>query len=220
MSPSLLQLLMAGEYLCPVRYPDEFNSLSNSAEEVEHVNRWLGEIDMRLARIGEDGAYFMTPAKYTDKVTSRIRAELREFRDVYGPAVRMLDYIRQAKAENALCSPGERIQLVELESLVNGSTTLSAQLRTLLDVIHNGNPRVSDRENLQRLMEHLSKDGYAILVDKGSDTYQVTGKVEQLYAALSFLDDNKAIEEHDVDDQLELPDDAVANASSNEEDAE
>ena len=209
MSPDLLQLLMAGEYLCPVRYPDEFNALNNSADQVENVNQWLTDIDMRLARIGDDGAFFMAPAKYTDRITTRIKAELRDFRDVYGPAVRMLDFIRQTKSENALCSPGERIQLVELETLVNGSTTLSAQLRALLDVIHSGNPRVSDRENLQRLMEHLAKDVYVILVDKGSDTYQVTGKVEQLYAALSFLDDNKVIEERDVDDQLELSEDSA-----------
>jgi hypothetical protein len=208
MSPTLLQLLMAGEYLCPVSHPNEFNALDASDELCERVSQWLSQMDMRLARVGADGAFFMAPAKFTDAVTSRIRAELREFRDTYGPAVRMLDFIRQAKGENATCSPGERIQLVELETAVTASTTLNAQLRTLLELIFAGNPRNSDRENLQKLMEHLRKDGYAIVADRASDTYQLTGKVEQLYAALSFLDDNKAIEEQDVADQLELVDDA------------
>jgi hypothetical protein len=217
MSPQMLELLLAGEYLCPVRYPDEFNALDSSDDLCGRVSDWLGHMDRRLARVGEDGAFFMAPAKFTDKVTSRIRAELRDFRDTYGPAVRMLDFIRQTNPENVMCSLGERIQLVDLESAVNGSTTLGSQLRNLLDVIHGGNARISDRENLHRLMEHLCKDGYVILLDRSTDTYQITGKVEQLYAALSFLDDHKVIEEQDIDDQLELADEAARVEDENEE---
>lgn len=213
MSPTLLQLLMAGEYLCPVSHPDEFNALDMSDDLCERVNDWLSQMDMRLARVGTEGAFFMAPAKFTDAVIKGIRADLRDFRDTYGPAVRMLDFIRQAKAENATCSPGERIQLVELEAAVTASTTLTAQLRNLLEVVFAGNPRNTDRENLQKLMEHLRKEGYVIVADRVSDTYQVTGKVEQLYAALSFLDDNKAIEEQDIDDQLELGDEAGLDAA-------
>lgn len=206
MNANALQLLLAGEYLCPVRYPDEFNAINGSVDEAERVNAWLAPIGMRLARIGADGAFFMTPAAYTDKITTRIKGELREFRDTYGPAVRMLDFIRQVRAENALCSPGERLQLADLETTITGRETLSTQLRSLIDIIHNGNARVSDRENLERLMEHLERDGYVLLVDKSSGTYQVTGKIEQLYAALTFLDENKAIEEDLANDQLDLGD--------------
>lgn len=87
------------------------------------------------------------------------------------------------------------------------SSNLSADLKALLEIIHNGSPRVSDRENLKRLMDHLTKDGYMIVVDKGCDTYQVTGKIEQLYAALDFLDDNEVIEpDGEQNDQLDLLD--------------
>lgn len=208
MNEQMLQQLLAGAYLCPIRYPQDYSVLDESALEREEVDAWLRGIGMRLARVGDGGAFFMTPEHYSDKVTTRIKAELRDFRETYGKAVRMLDLIRQTRAEDALCAPGERIQLVELETLVRASTTLSSQLRTLVDavVIFNGNPLISERENLRRLLDHLAKDGYVMLVDKATDTYQVTGKIEQLYAALSFLDEHAVIGEEEAVEQLELTD--------------
>jgi hypothetical protein len=165
---------------------------------------------MRLARVGADGAWFMAPDRVTDSVASKLRAELREFRDRYGPPVRMLDFIRQTNPANRSCSTGERIQLVELETLVNQSTTLMAHLQALVELIKGGNSRFTVRENLRKLMEHLCNDGYMHLADKGTDTYQVTGKIEQLYSVLTFLDENKAIDDFEADDQLELTVDGAA----------
>jgi hypothetical protein len=210
MNAKMLTLLLAGEYLCPVRYRDEYEALANSTERAEQVDRWLAGLDRRLARLGGDGnegAFFMAPANLEDKdVARRVRDELRNFRDVYGPAVRLLDFIRQAKAESAMCSVGERIQLAELESLVLASASLTTLLTSLIEVIYNGNARNSVRENLSKLLEHLAKDGYVMLADKSSGTYQITGKIEQLYTAMRFLDDNQAIDQAEVDDQLDLLD--------------
>jgi hypothetical protein len=203
---------MAGEYICPVCYPNEYGALESESARDE-VDAWLLNLNMRLARVGDDGAWFMSHSAITDRAITFVKGELLKFRDEYGPAVLMLDFIRQAKAENAQCVPGERIQLVELEMLVNGSTTLSAQLRSLVDVIHSGGARLSDRENLRRLMDHLAKDGYTMLIDKGTDAYRVTGKVEQLYCVLAYLDDNKLIDESGPDDQLDLVDSIPSDSS-------
>lgn len=206
MNPSTLQLLLAGEYICEYTHADAFRALE-SEEERDAADAWLRKLGMRLARIGEAGAWFMAPELVTDKVATKLRGELREFRDTYGPALLMLDFIRQSNGERALCAPGERIQLVALETQVSTSTTLAAQLRDLvLGTILGGSQRYSDRENLRKLMEHLAKDGYTVLADRATETWQITGKVEQLYAVLTFLDENKVIAEEDVQDQLELPD--------------
>jgi hypothetical protein len=206
MNPNTLQLLLAGEYICEFKHPDAFRSL-DSPEDRDAADAWLRKLGMRLARIGEAGAWFIAPEHVNDKVTAKLRGELREFRDTYGPALLMLDFIRQSNGERALCTPGERIQLVGLETQVSTSTTLAAQLRELVQgTILGGSQRFSDRENLRKLMEHLAKDGYTVLADRATETWQITGKVEQLYAVLTFLDENKVIADDDVQDQLELPD--------------
>lgn len=206
MNAATLELLLAGQYICEHRYPDAAASLASEDTQAE-VNTWLRSLGMRLARVGDEGPWFMAPLKVTDRHVSQLRTELREFRDTYGPAVQMLDFIRQAAGDRVSCSPGERIQLVSLETQVASSTTHAARLRDLVQhVISGGSGRFTDRENLRKLMEHLARDGYVILAERSTETYLVTGKVEQLYAVLAFLDENKVIEE-DSDDQLDLSED-------------
>lgn len=200
MSARVLKLILAGEYICPVRYRDEFSILSDEAEQ-EEVNTWLEKLNMRLARLGEDGAFFMAPAYIGQREITQVKNELLKFRDEYGPAVLLLDFIRQTDAGRIFLSPGEYIALYQLDSAVSQSTMMETQLKGLLSVISNAAQRNTNHENLRRLMDQLVKDGYAILANKDSGTYQITGKIEQLYAVLQFLDENKVIPDAEVDDR-------------------
>lgn len=200
MNSRVLKLLLTGEYICSVRYRDEFSLLEDDDEQ-ESVNTWLESLNMRLARLGEDGAFFMAPAYIGPKEITQVKNELLKFRDEYGPAVLLLDFIRQTDAGSVFLSPGEYIALYQLEAAVSQSTMMETQLKSLLSVISNASQRNTNHENLRRLLDQLVKDGYAILVSKDSGTYQVTGKIEQLYAVLQFLDENKVIPDSEVDDR-------------------
>lgn len=200
MNARVLKLLLAGEYICSVRFRDEFSILEDDDEQ-EAVNTWLESLNMRLARLGDDGAFFMAPAYIGPKEITQVKNELLKFRDEYGPAVLLLDFIRQTDAGRVFLSPGEYIALYQLEAAVSQSTMLETQLKSLLGVISNAAQRNTNHENLRRLLDQLVKDGYAILANKDSGTYQVTGKIEQLYAVLQFLDENKVIPDAEVDDR-------------------
>lgn len=213
MNARILRLLLAGEYICPIRYRDEFAVLGESAEQ-ENVNNWLSAVNMRLARVGYEGAFFMAPAFIGLKEITQVKAELLKFRDEYGPAVQLLDYIRQTDAGRIYLSPGEYIALYELDTAVSQSTMLEIQLKSLIGVISNAAHRNTNHENLRRLMDHLVKDGYATLANKDTGTYQLTGKIDQLHAVLQFLDENKVIPDAEVDDRdaEEIPADLVDRA--------
>lgn len=200
MNARVLKLLLAGEYICSVRFRDEFSILEEDDEQ-EAVNTWLESLNMRLARLGDDGAFFMAPVYIGPKEITQVKNELLKFRDEYGPAVLLLDFIRQTDAGRVFLSPGEYIALYQLEAAVSQSTMLETQLKSLLSVISNAAQRNTNHENLRRLLDQLVKDGYAILANKDSGTYQVTGKIEQLYAVLQFLDENKVIPDAEVDDR-------------------
>lgn len=200
MNAPALKLLLEGAYICPIRFPDEFNLLQDE-EEQEQVNDWLEKLNMRLARLGDEGAFFMAPAYIGANDVTQVKNELMRFREVYGPAVLFLDFIRQTDASRYYLSPGEYIALYELEALVSQSTMLETQLKTLQSIISGASARQTNHENLRRLLEHLAKDGYMVLADKNSGTYRVTGKIEQLYAVLQFLDENKVIPDAEVDDR-------------------
>lgn len=202
MNKSVVTLLLTGEYICPYRYPNEFEILQQDGMQ-DSVDTWLGGIGRRLAQLGEGGAFFMAPLLINTEDLRQLKNEFQNFRDVYGPAVLMLDMIRQTDTVNHTLSPGEYIHLYALEQAVTNSTTLEMQLKSLLEVIDRSSQLATVRENLRRLVEHLCKDGYLVRPVKDQDSYRVTGKVDQLYAVLEFLSVNVALPEVEVSDAAE-----------------
>jgi hypothetical protein len=215
MNARVLKLLLAGEYICPVRYRMEFELLGDTSERDE-VDAWLLSLGMRLARLGDEGAFFLAHDHIGQREITQVKNELLKFRDEYGPAVLLLDFIRQADAGRVQLSPGEYIVLYQLEAAVSQSSMLETQLKGLLGVITNAAMRNTNHENLRRLLDHLARDGYVVLANKDTGAYQVTGKIEQLYAVLQFLDESKVVPDTEVDDREEVQEDLVDSANSGE----
>ena len=215
MNARVLKLLLAGEYICSVRYRAEFDLLGDTAER-EAVDAWLLSLGMRLARLGDEGAFFLAHDHIGQKEITQVKNELLKFRDEYGPAVLLLDFIRQADAGRVQLSPGEYIVLYQLDAAVSQSSMLETQLKGLLGVITNAAMRNTNHENLRRLLDHLARDGYVVLANKDTGAYQVTGKIEQLYAVLQFLDECKVVPDTEVDDREEVQEDLVDSANAGE----
>lgn len=215
MNARVLKLLLGGEYICPVGYRTEFELLGDTAER-EAVDAWLLSLGMRLARLGDEGAFFLAHDHIGQKEITQVKNELLKFRDEYGPAVLLLDFIRQADAGRVQLSPGEYVVLFQLDAAVSQSSMLETQLKGLLSVITNAAMRNTNHENLRRLLDHLARDGYVVLANKDTGAYQVTGKIEQLYAVLQFLDENKVVPDTEVDDREEVQEDLVDEANAGE----
>lgn len=218
MNAKVLKLLLAGEYICQFRYETEFLLLQD-IEEQDAVKGWLLPLGMRLARLGEEGAFFLAYDHLGVKEITQVKNELLKFRDEYGPAVLMLDLIRQTDASSVQLTPGEYVMLYQLEAAVSQSSMLETQLKGLLGVITNAAMRNTNHENLRKMMDHLARDGYVVLANKDSGAYQVTGKIEQLYAVLQFLDENKVIPDTEVDDRTEVEEDLVDRAAAGDEES-
>lgn len=203
-----LRCLLDGNYICEYAFPQENVYLTSDNNEA-FVNEWLSAIEMCLARVGDDGAFFMAPQTLSTEDNARIREEFLRFRDVYGPAIRMLQVIRNAKDEFSL-NPGEYIQHAELVQKINEISALAEQLRSLVGIIRDTDARYTNAELVKRLLEHLRKDGYLVIVDAATEMYRSTGKVMKLTQVLRFLGENTAIsrisqdesEATEVDDDL------------------
>lgn len=209
-----LRLLLGGQYVCEIAYPHAFEYLLSAGQE-QFVNEWLGAIEMRLARIGDTGAFFMAPKVLSADDASRIRDEFMRFRDLYGPAIRMLQVIRAAKDEFELI-PGVYIQHAELVQKVNDSPATVEQLRNLVGLIRQTEARYNNAELMKKLLEHLRGEGFLVLSDESTEMYRTTGKLEQLTQVLRFLGENadfsKAAEEEA--DSTEVVDDLFDQTSS------
>jgi len=188
MRAQTLRSLLDGHYICPVAFPHEYAFLTSDGNEAS-VDRWLSDLEMSLARVDEEGAFFMAPRIVSKEDGARIRDEFLRFRDVYGPAIRMLQIIRNGKDEFSL-NPDEYIQHAELVQKVNEIPALAEQLRALVGTIRDSDARYTNAELVKRLLEHLRKDGYLVIVDLATEMYRTTGKIAQLTQVLRFLAEN------------------------------
>ena len=168
-----LRCLLDANYICEIAFAKEYSYLTTENNQ-EFVNEWLSAIDMRLARVADDGPFFMAPVTLSTDDNARIREEFLRFRDVYGPAIRMLQLVRNAKDEFSL-NPGEYIQHAELAQRVNEVGALSEQLRSLVGIIRESDARYTNSELVKKLLEHLRRDGYLVVVDAATEMYRSTG---------------------------------------------
>lgn len=198
MKNQTLRCLLDANYICEYAFPQEYAYLTSDSNDA-FVNEWLSAIDMRLARVGDDGPFFMAPQTLSTEDNARIRDEFLRFRDVYGPAIRMLQVIRNAKDEFSL-NPGEYIQHAELAQKINETAALAEQLRSLVGIIRETDARYTNAELVKRLLEHLRKDGYVVIVDAATEMYRSTGKVMQLTQVLRFLGENPEFARTEQDD--------------------
>ena len=201
-----LRLLLDGQYICEIAHPHAYQYLASDGQE-QFVNEWLGAIDMRLAKVGA-GVFFMAPKALSPDDNARIRDEFLRFRDVYGPAIRMLQIVRAAKDELELI-PGVYIQHAELVQKINEAPTVADQLRAMVGTIRQSEARYNNGELVKRLLEHLRGDGYLVVVDTATEMYRTTGKVEQLSHVLRFLGENAEFSQSSQDEAetLEVSDD-------------
>lgn len=199
MNSKILTLLLAGEYICPIAFPAEYDQLQDITLR-QSIDEWLGQLDMRLACIGEEGAFFMAPAQLGAAHTQKVKDTLARFRDVYDPSIKMLMMILQAN-EGFTASPGEFVQLAELEQAVNETSTLEMELRRLHGVISGVSQKHTNREFLKKMLEHLRSEGLLILSNPQSEVYQVTGKIDHLHSVLAFISEHALGHEESDEDQ-------------------
>lgn len=183
MKPETLHHLLSGHFICQFAFPEAYEDLT-SAGVHDQVDTWLSSLDRRLARLGDDGAFYVAPLQvHRVEDVNKVRADLIRFRDSYGLLTQMLNLVRLAK-DGFRGVPGEFVQLAEIVMRVNEDSTLVAQLRELRT---GADSRWSNHDLLRRLLEKLKSDGYLIVSNEASEIYQVTGKIDHLHAVLQYL---------------------------------
>lgn len=199
---SALKQLAAGEFVCNVRFPDEFDVLS-SPEGRQKATEWLSAIGCRLAQLGEDGAFFMAYDYLDVEAKGRVREELRGLRDRLQPVVSFLETLRQAQSRGAQLQPGDEIVHSEVMEAVRLSALVERRLAEMKDV-HGSRANESASDRLGRILDILGQEGYLVLTNENFKTYRVTGKITYLYQLLAFMAEHlPEMAESSVVDQME-----------------
>ncbi|MEC5214199.1 hypothetical protein RCH06_002761 [Polaromonas sp. CG_9.5] len=197
-----LKRLAEGRFVCEMRYPEEFAVLQE-ADSRRRADEWLAAIGYRLARLSEDGAFFMAHAVVTPGLRLRLRDELRAVRGKLEPVVGFMETLRQSQGRSPHIHAGDMLWESEISEAVRASPLLE---RRLLDMREIGGARVSDSaiDRVRRMLAHLQNEGYIVETNPTSKGYQVTGKIDYLYQLIGFIADNTAqLSDDDVVDRID-----------------
>lgn len=194
-----MSLLLSGEFICPIRYPDAYRYLSEEAHQKD-VTAYLARIGRKLSVTGLGGGWYMSfdrigqdQRRSVRDEFSRIKLDLRFLVDFFSKAMR-------ASEREQVYSRGDKIEAHALMAAVDSNPGLRAEFQTLATLSRGSGSDGKLKSNLDRHLKTLRDEGYLVLVNPEREIYQVTGKIEYLYEVVQFLMGIGSIAE-DVDEE-------------------
>lgn len=198
---SALKKLAEGVFICSVQYPEEYEALEQT-ENRQTAEKWLGEIGYRLARLSEEGAFFMAHSIVTLEMRNALRDEMKAARSKLEPIVAFFETLRESQKSNPHIHPGDMIWETEVSEAVRTSAILSRRMSEMREI---NNVKITDplADRVRKMLNQMANEGYLVETNHLQRGYKVTGKVEYLYQLLAFIAENTSHLTRDEVDELE-----------------
>ncbi len=194
MRETTLTLLLTGEFICDVRYPDAWRYLEQTSarEEVEHL---LGCLGRRLTQTPQGGTWFAAYARIDKEERAAIREELVDIKHNLRFLVEFFVQAMQALQQDQFLAPGTLIETNRLLAAIDENPRLRNDILALAPPGKGPVGEGSARAALERLLKRLRDAGYLTLKNAERDIYAVTGKIEYLQSVVQFLMNHHGIPE-------------------------
>jgi hypothetical protein len=194
-------LLLAGEFICDVRYPEAWRFLTEEVQRND-VDAFLGRLGRRLARTRQGGAWFAAYKAIGSEERRAMREVFADIKHNLRLLVGFFVHVMQALRQDQFLAPGSLIEANRLMAAIDENPSLRGELQTLAGL---GKGPMGDgtlRGTLERLLKKLRDDGYLVLANPEREIYEVTGKIEYLQEVVDFLMAHEAIPD-EVEEETE-----------------
>lgn len=195
-----MSLLLHGEFVCPVRYPDAYRFLAEEAHQRD-ADAFLARIGRRLAKTALGGAWYMAYDQVGQEERRAIRDEFTPMKQDIRFLVDFFVKAMSASGRQDFYSRGDTISANALMAAIEDNPGLRAEFQSLASLGRGGNGDGKFRTVLARQLRYLKDEGYLIEANPEREIYQVTGKIEYLIEVVQFLMNNDSIA-----DDVEEPD--------------
>lgn len=202
MLETTLTRLLSGEFICEIRYPDEWKTLGDDSARKEAVHV-LNRLGLRLTRTrnGEGAAWFAAYETASPEARNGMRRVLKSVKTDLRLLVEFFVHVMQALGKDAFLAPGTLIETNKLVAEIDANPSLRADLQS---VAASAKLPIGDnnvRNTLERLLKRMLEEGYLVLSNPERDIYEVTGKIEYLQSIVDFLMDHQGISDDLADEE-------------------
>ncbi|WP_295452623.1 hypothetical protein [uncultured Thiodictyon sp.] len=187
-----LTLLLAGEFICAVRYPDAWRFLEDEGQRRD-AEAFLNRLGRRLARTRQGGAWFAAYIQVGADERRAIREGFAEIKHNLRLLVGFFVHVMQAQRQDQFLAPGSVIESNRLMAAIDENPNLRGELLALAGLGKGATGDGTNRGTLDRLLKRLRDDGYLVLANPEREIYEVTGKIEYLQEVVDFLMEHQSI---------------------------
>lgn len=181
-----LTLLLSGEFICQVRYPEAFRFLEE-AENREEAKAFLARLGRRLGKTRHGGAWYAVFDRVGPEERKGIRDEFAEIKHNLRLLVGFFVHVMQALRYEEFLAPGSIIEANRLIAAIDENPNLRSELQNLTNL---GKGYAADgtlRGILDKLLKKMREEGYLVLANPEREIYEVTGKIEYLQEVVDFV---------------------------------
>ena len=186
---SCVEQLLAGHFICPFAYPDEFTYLSNEDNFLQ-VDQYLQRIGKAVSN-GEDSYFYLSYIELEAGEKRTITARFKETQQELRPVVEFVALLMRARNSDATMIPGEELRFSELLSIIEADSSLQKDLDRLGFIIKStAKEKLTDK--LMAAFRYLLNAQILIQPQSTVDVYRATGKLGYIYDLMEFISINKA----------------------------
>lgn len=206
MFEATVKRLLQGEFICEVTAEDCFRYLK-SAEHRREVDDFIGRLGYALSASQNQLAFFAAYRQIGNEARSEVRRLFQQFKWELHPVVEWLDMMMQCQHQDTALNPGDTISFSSLLRQLEDNQALADRLQGFARFKDFLSTEDTSKGRLAKLLKTLTTWGYLSLVNRDTEVYQVTGKLDYFYEALHFIQEHEELpleQQEDEPQQAEL----------------
>lgn len=185
----VVMLLLAGEFICKVSHPAEYQFLEREDERTE-VDRYIARIGRRLAQTRHQSGFYLAFVRSGEQEKETIRRHFAEIKASLTPVVMFFQLVMRTTGREELLMHGALIESSAMMAQIDQDAGLRNELQTVATVYKTIAADGAHRSMFERILRKLKDSGYLTVANVERGLYQVTAKVEYLLEVVRFLQEN------------------------------
>lgn len=181
-----MNLLLAGEFVCAIRYPQAFSFLSQEAHQKD-ANAYLARIGRTLGVTDQGSAWFMSFDRIGNDEMRFIREDFAKMKNEIRFLVRFFLNAMRGTDKEEFYAPGDTIETHALMAAIDNNPGLRAEFQSISSLGKGATNDGKLKTSLDKQLRFLRDDGYLILANAEREIYQVTGKIDYLTEVVRFV---------------------------------
>jgi hypothetical protein len=192
MFEKVLPLLLRGEFICHVSYPEAYEYLSHSKNGQDAQN-YLAKIGLNLQQTEQKSAFYVVYQQLDEANRKASKDEFTLIKQQLRPLVQFMALLLRVTNNEEILATGATLKKHELMAKIDANHDLALQLTDIANQFSQLDKTTSGR--LDKLLKQLEKNHYLVLSNAEREIYQLTGKIEYLQQVIDYLMEHEGIVE-------------------------